>query len=114
MSVVERLKKRLSNVPGVTDADIDMWVGEAESESGLTEDDNANAIFYLALSYAYERIASDAARYFKYTDRDEAVDKTNIFDNYMKLANRAGLNYRKALRGGRGAFQTHPKRADGR
>ena len=33
MSVAERLKNRLQNVSGVTDADIEAWVSEAEHEA---------------------------------------------------------------------------------
>lgn len=115
MSVKERLQARLSKVPGVTSSDLDMWVDESVNESGYTDGENDNAVFYLALAIAYETIAGDAARYFSFTDRDEVVDKTNIFDNYMKLADKARKNYRKSKRGKRGAaFQTHPKRADHR
>lgn len=116
LTVIKRLQSRLSKVPGVTSDDIDMWVAESVAESGFTEEDNANAVFYLALYNAYSAIASDAARYFSYGDRDEVVDKTKVFKNYKELAKEARLNYRKAKKEGGGtsfsAYQTHAGRAD--
>lgn len=111
MSVEERLKNRLQNVSGVTDADIEAWVSEAKHEADLTEAENADAVFYLALTIAYEFIATNAANYFKYTDGEESVDKSMVFDNYLKLAEQARKQYRKYRRG-RGASQTHVGRAD--
>ncbi|MEH7457728.1 hypothetical protein V7183_10945 [Bacillus sp. JJ1127] len=113
MKVSERLKSRLSKVPGVTTDDIDGWLAEAETESELTEEENPNAVFYLALSFAYEAIAANAARFFKYTDGEEAVDKSMIFANYQKLALDNRKKYRKYRRG-KGTHQTFAKRADGR
>lgn len=111
MTVSERLQARLNNVPGVTSADIVDWVAEAVAESEITEEENANAVFYLALCIAYETIASNAAHYFKYTDGEEMVDKSNVYANYMQLAKESRKNYRKYKRGN-GASQTHVGRAD--
>ncbi|MED2185732.1 hypothetical protein [Bacillus wiedmannii] len=115
MKVSERLESRLAKVPKVTPEDIENWLAEAEaeSESELTEEVNANAVFYLALSFAYESIAADAARYFSYTDGEESVDKSMIFANYKKLSADALKKYRKYRRG-KGTHQTFAKRADGR
>ena len=113
MLVFERLKERLKNVPGVTDADITAWADESVAESGISEEENDNAVLYLALAIAYESIAGNAARFFKYTDGEESVDKTNVFANYMELAKDARKQYRKYRRGN-GASQSHVKRADGR
>lgn len=111
MAVSDRLQTRLSKVPGVTSDDIVIWVGESEIESGLAESENENAVFYLALAIAYETIAANAANFFKYTDGEESVDKSNVHANYMKLATTARKNYRKYLRG-RGASQSHVGRTD--
>jgi hypothetical protein len=113
MAVSDRLQTRLAKVPGVTSYDVAVWAEESVVESGLTESENENAVFYLALAIAYETIASDAARFFKYTDGEESVDKSNVHANYMKLATAARKNYRKHLRG-RGASQSHIGRADER
>ncbi|AND07911.1 hypothetical protein P4159_20025 [Bacillus thuringiensis] len=113
MKVSERLEIRLAKVPKVTPEDIGNWLAEAETESELTEELNANAVFYLALSFAYESIAADAARYFSYTDGEESVDKSMIFANYKKLSTDALKKYRKYRRG-KGTHQTFAKRADGR
>ena len=64
MKVSERLESRLAKVPKVTPEDIGNWLAEAETESELTEELNANAVFYLALSFAYESIAADAGAIF--------------------------------------------------
>ncbi|EJQ06632.1 hypothetical protein ABHP49_004784 [Bacillus cereus] len=113
MTVSERLQSRLSKVPGVTSTGIDAWLAEALVESDFTEEDNANAVFYLALTFAYEAIAADSARFFKYTDGEEAVDKSMIFANYQRLAADARKQYRKYRRG-KGASQSFAKRADWR
>jgi hypothetical protein len=114
MEIEARLDSRLSKVPGVTPTDISNWRTEAETESGLTSEENTNAVFYLALAIAYEWIAGDAARYFKFTDGEESIDKSNIFANYMKLAKEARKNYSKQVRGRYGASQSHAGRADNR
>ncbi|MDQ0270728.1 hypothetical protein [Cytobacillus purgationiresistens] len=111
VSVSERLQTRLNNVPGVTPADIVDWVAEAVIESGFTEEENENAVFYLALSVGYETITANTAHYFKYTDGEEMVDKSSIYANYMQLAKESRKNYRKYKRGN-GASQSHVGRAD--
>lgn len=110
-SVKERLTKRLSKIYGVTPEDISDWLAEAESEFD-GQDENDNALFYLALYIAYETIASDSARFFSFRDGEESVDKSMIFENYMKLAKQARRNYSRYLRGGFAASQTHLGRAD--
>jgi hypothetical protein len=112
--IIGRLSVRFKNVPGVTTADIADWVAEAEFESGLFEGEDAskdNALLYLAYSIGCTVIATDAARYFKYTDGEEQIDKTNIAANYLELAKDARKSYRKALRGGY-ASSSHVERAD--
>jgi hypothetical protein len=117
VALSDRLAKRFRNVPGVTSTDISYWIAEAEAESGYTadnpEDDKNNALLYLALSIGFHVIATDAARYFKYSDADESVDKTGIAEQYIKLSKDARRQYVRELRGGF-AGQTHAKRADGR
>lgn len=113
-SIIGRLSVRFKNVPGVTTADIADWVYEAELESGLTEGDVANennALLYLAYSIGCTVVATEASRYFKYTDGEESIDKTNIAANYLILAKDARKSYRKALRGGY-ASSSHVERAD--
>ncbi|MCQ4363055.1 hypothetical protein KQR54_18320 [Mycobacterium gordonae] len=117
MDVNERLAKRFRNVSSVTPADIDDWVAEAEAESGLETGVSVredNALLYLAYAIGCSVIATDAARYFKYTDAEEAVDKTMIAAQYMKLAAEARKQYTRQLNGGFGASMSTPARADGR
>jgi hypothetical protein len=118
-TLAERLTKRFRGVPGVTSTDIDDWIAEAEAESeftadGVGSDDKNNALLYLALSIGFSVIATDAARFFRYTDGEETVDKTGIAAQYTKLSAQARRQYSVQLRGGYGAFASHPARADGR
>lgn len=109
-----RLKSRLEGVPGVTDEKIAVWVIEAISEMGYLSDDpnlEDNSAFHLALSYAYENAAQTEAGAFRFTDKDQTVDKTNVFENYRTLAAMARKDYRKARRRARGG-QYHVRRAD--
>jgi hypothetical protein len=112
VEILERVQNRLNKVPGVTSVDIITWISDSEAESGLTTGENDNAVFYLTLSIAYETIASNSAHYFKFTDGEETVDKTSIFANYTTLAKEARRHFRKQVRGGFGAQQTHTARAD--
>jgi hypothetical protein len=111
MAVSDRLHTRLNKIPGVTTTDIALWIDDATQESATDETENENAIFYLALTIAYETIAANTAHYFKYSDGDESVDKSNLFDNYTKLAHQARKQYRKYRRGN-GASHSHVGRAD--
>lgn len=118
-TLIERLTKRFRGAPGVTSDDIDDWIAEAEAESGFVANGSGannkdNALLYLAFAIGCIVIATDAARYFKYTDAEESVDKTMIAAQYMKLASDARGQYAKQLTGGFGAFQTNPARADKR
>ncbi|GGF88448.1 hypothetical protein [Paenibacillus abyssi] len=114
----ERLTKRFRGVPGVTATDITDWIAEAVAESGFAADsptdDRNNALLYLALSIGFSVIATDAARYFRYTDAEETVDKTMVAAQYVKLSAQARRDYAKALRGGYGASASYSGRGDGR
>lgn len=117
MALVDRLIKRFKGVPGVTSDDCTDWITEAEAESGLNEEEAANtdnALLYLAYAIGCVVIATDAARYFKYTDAEESVDKTMVAAQYLKLAEWARGQYADQLRGSTGASARYPARADGR
>lgn len=112
----ERLTKRFRNVPGVTAVDVADWLTEATDESGLTEGEETstdNALLYLAFSIGCKTIATDAARFFTYRDGEEQVDKTKIFENYMRLSLEALPQYRYYKNGG-GSRTLTPKRVDER
>lgn len=116
MAISDRLIKRFRNVPGATSADIADWIAEAQTESGLKEGENSNddnAILYLAFSIGCRVIATDAARYFKYTDGEESVDKSDIYEKYLRLSLDAYHQYRYYRDGG-GSRTIAPKRVDGR
>lgn len=118
-TVIERLTKRFRNVPGVTSTDLADWVAEAETESGIVADgtettvNENNAVTYLAFSLGCRVIATDAARFFTYKDGEESIDKTNIFENYMRLSLESLSQY-KYHRDGGGSRTLTPKRADDR
>jgi hypothetical protein len=115
-TIEERLTKRFHEVPGVTWNEIADWLTEAQDESGIVEGDvvsDNNALLYLAFSIGCKVIATDAARFFKYADGEENVDKTNIFENYMRLSLDALSHYRYYKNGG-GSRTVTPKRADER
>jgi len=112
----ERLTKRFRNVPSVTIDDVVDWLTEAQEESGLiegTDINTDNALLYLAFSTGCKAIATDAARFFKYGDAEENVDKTNIFENYMRLSLDGISKYRYYKDGG-GSRTLTPKRVDER
>jgi len=116
LTLEERLLKRFRGV-GVTPEEAADWVAEAEEESGLVTGDDSrsdNALLYLAYAIGCTVIATDAARYFRYTDAEEAVDKTMVSAQYLKLAAAARKEYTRQLNGGFGAYMTTPGRADGR
>jgi hypothetical protein len=115
-TIEERLTKRFYNVPGVTMENVVDWLSEAEEESGLSDGEiisDNNALVYLAFSIGCKAIATDAARYFSYTDGEEQIDKTNVFENYMRLSLEALTQYRYYKNGG-GSRTTTPRRADER
>jgi hypothetical protein len=115
-TIEERLTMRFKNVPGVTWTEVADWLTEAKEESGIVEGDvvsDNNALLYLAFSIGCKAIATDAARFFKYTDGEENVDKTNVFENYMRLSLDALAHYRYYKNGG-GSRTVTPKRADER
>ena len=114
MAVSYRLTVRLEKIPGVIEVDIAEWLEEALAEATVTEEENANAVLYLALAIAYESLAQTEARSFKFTDGEESVDKTNVYGNYVALAKDARKQYRTHLKGFTGASQTHVGRADKR
>lgn len=116
MAVSDRLLTLFKRVPGVTSADTAEWLTEAIAESGLQEGINLsddNALLYLAYSIGCRAIAADAARYFQYSDGEESVNKSKIFDNYMRLASDAYSKYLYYRNGG-GSRTLMLKRADGR
>lgn len=103
----ERVARKFNKVPGVTSEDVAGWLTDAHEESELVEGDERHtdtALVYLAYALGCKDIAADAARFFSFSDKDESVDKTNIFDNYMRLSSDAYRSYRKHKNGGGGTY----------
>jgi hypothetical protein len=91
--LTERLAARFRNVPGVLPADIDAWLAEALYQYGYSPltaadipDDETGLVLTLAQIQGARTIAFSVAHYFKYTDGEEAVDKTMVAEQYRKLA----------------------------
>jgi hypothetical protein len=82
----ERLKKRLgADSARFTDAELDEFLSTATTDYELGGGAHNALILDIALALAYLRMATDTARYFKYTEGSESVDKTDISRQYMRL-----------------------------
>lgn len=91
--LIERLTARFRNVAGVEPADIEVWLNEALYQYGYAPmtafdipDDETPLVLLLAQIHGARAIAFSVAHYFKYTDGEEAVDKTMVAEQYRKLA----------------------------
>lgn len=100
--LTERLAARFRNVPGVLPADIDAWLAEALYQYGYSPltaadipDDETGLVLTLAQIQGARTIAFSVAHYFKYTDGEEAVDKTMVAEQYRKLAADLVLDYER-------------------
>lgn len=116
MAISERLQKRFKDVPGVTPSDIADWMSEAKAESGIAEGESIsgdNALVYLAYAIGCQTIATSTAHYFSFSDGNESVDKTKLFENYLKMSVKARKQYVYHRLGGKSKSYTR-KRADGR
>ncbi|QOT13729.1 hypothetical protein JNUCC32_31065 (plasmid) [Paenibacillus sp. JNUCC32] len=100
--LTERLAARFHNVPGVLPTDIDAWLTEALYQYGYSPltaadipDDETPLVITLAQIQGARSIAFSVAHYFKYTDGEEAVDKTMVSEQYRKLAADLAAEYER-------------------
>lgn len=89
--LTHRLLKRFKDVPGVEIEDVTEWMETALNAHGFELSDNVPSedvplIMLYAESDGASQIALRTAYYFSYTDRDEAVDKSMIADQYRRLS----------------------------
>ncbi|WP_054955043.1 hypothetical protein [Paenibacillus dakarensis] len=100
--LIERLTARFRQVPGVEPADIEAWLAEALYQYGYApmtafdvDNEEAALLLLLAQIHGARAIAFSVAHYFKYTDGEEAVDKTMVADQYRKIAADLALEYER-------------------
>lgn len=89
--LAERLLTRFKGVPNFTISDAEELISDAMQVHGFAPDsdvptDSINVVLLYAQAEGAQQIALGSAHYFSYTDGEEGVDKTKVFDNYMKLA----------------------------
>lgn len=87
----QRLLARFKNVPNVDASDADEWILTSMNEHGYdVMSDVPTEDITLVLTYAEadgaEQIALRTAYYFSFNDKDEAVDKSMISEQFRKLA----------------------------
>jgi len=98
--IAERLQRKFKDVPGVDATDTLEWVEEAALALGYQadaeiDDRHVSIVLLYAQATGYDEIALNAAHYFKYTDAEEAVDKTMIAEQYRKLAQDLWTRYKR-------------------
>lgn len=94
-----RLKRRFD---GLNDDVLTVAITDGISALGYGGVENVPTVdAALVMAYVSYELATDlatnAANYFSYTDGSEAVDKSNIMENYAKLADRFKSEYEAEL-----------------
>ena len=89
--LAERLLRRFKGVPGFELEDAEELIEDAMTSHGYKPSDNVpNGDVRLILLHAQSngawQVAFSVAHYFKYTDGEESVDKSQVSSNYRKLA----------------------------
>lgn len=98
--LVRFLANRFRDVPGVTDEDIEAWAEAALLEHGLKRGDRIppplmQLILLFAEADGASQVALKTAHFFKFTDKDESVDKSMISKSYQGVANEAWRRYQQ-------------------
>lgn len=98
--LIEAIEQRYTDVPNVTDTDVELWVVTALAEHGLTKNDVISSeVAALVMLHAEadgaSQIAFKTAHYFKFSDKDESVDKSMISQNYREAADALWARYRR-------------------
>lgn len=96
----DRLLTRFKDVPGVEDEDTELWIKMSLNDHGYKEDANVpledvSLVMTYAEADGASQIALRTAYYFQYSDRDESVDKTNVAEQYRKLADSLWDRYKE-------------------
>lgn len=98
--MVEILEQRFSSIPNVSVDDITTWLTTSFSihganRQGTVPDGLASLIMLHAEADGVTQVALRTSHYFKFTDKDEEVDKSMISDNYRKSADMLWDRYNK-------------------
>lgn len=98
VELAERLLRRFKGVPNFDITDAQELVDESLRIHGLDPSadvpaDKETLILLYAQFQGTRQIVYSVAHYFKYTDGEEAVDKSMIADNYRKLAKDLQADY---------------------
>lgn len=89
--LAERIQLRFRDVPGLTAEDAMEWVESGMNEHGFSRTDNVPEeyvpiiMLYAEADGAFQ-ISVRTAHFFKYNDKDEAVDKSSVSRNYREIA----------------------------
>jgi hypothetical protein len=101
-NLVDSLRHRFKNVPNVEQEDCEEWVRTAISRHGVPNNDpdriphdEEHLIILLGEAIGAKRIALDTGHYFRYQDGDEVVDKTEVSQHWLRMANSFELDYRR-------------------
>lgn len=97
--IVEILEKRFSDVPNISEGDAEVWVDSSLIEHGIRKGSRIPPeLIPLILLYAEaegaSRVAMKTAHYFEFTDKDESIDKSDISENFRKIAEDLWKRYR--------------------
>ncbi len=84
--LLDRLKRRIKSACNVfTDSELQGFIDDAINDFGLIEGQDDRLILDIAEADVYKALASDTARYFKYRELSEEVDKTHTPEMFLKL-----------------------------
>lgn len=103
--LLKLLKRRFKAIPNVVEEDIEAWLETAYAEHDRsTTQVLPSALATLMLLHAEAdgtgQVALMTAHYFSFTDKDEAVDKSMVSENYRKASDALWARYNKKRRDG--------------
>lgn len=100
--LADRLYRRFKGVPNFEMTDATELVTDAMQTHGYEPSDTVSAkdvtrILLLSQSEGAWQVALSVAHYFKYTDGEEGVDKSEVSEQYRKLARDIRVDYEGEL-----------------
>lgn len=89
--LIEMITQRFKTIPNVDEDDINLWLETSYGVHGVSiretvSPDMASLIMLHAEADGVSQVALRTAYYFKFTDKDEEVDKSKVSDNYRAAA----------------------------
>lgn len=119
--IVELMKVRFKSIPNIDEDDINMWLETSFSIHGVNikgtvSPEMASLIMLHAEADGVTQVALRTSHYFKFTDKDEEVDKSMISENYRKAAEDLWKRYKsmkdEGVDGYGGAVMHYMRRLD--